>query len=156
MLTPLDIQNKIFKKDFRGYSMQEVDEFLNLVIDSYERQYKENIELRDKIDRLNEQIKQYKTMEDTLKETLVVAQSTGDQIQRNAGEKAENIINSAEVKAKEILEDAHAEVRRIEYKYEEIKRSFGVYCAKMSALVQSQLILVDNIKETDRTLFDIT
>ena len=46
MLTPLDIQNKEFKRVFSGYSMQEVDEFLNLVIDGYEKLYKENMDCK--------------------------------------------------------------------------------------------------------------
>ena len=54
MLTPLDIQNKEFGREFRGYSMQEVDEFLNLVIDGYERLYKENMEAKDSITKLQD------------------------------------------------------------------------------------------------------
>ena len=49
MLTPLDISNKEFKKAFRGYKEDEVDEFLDKVIADYERLYKENGELKDRI-----------------------------------------------------------------------------------------------------------
>ena len=58
MITPLDIQNKEFKKVMRGYKESEVDEFLDKVIVDYEKLYKENIELKDKIALLNEQIDQ--------------------------------------------------------------------------------------------------
>ena len=87
MLTPLDIQNKEFGREFRGYSMQEVDEFLNLVIDGYERLYKENMEAKDSITKLQESLKQYKNLENTLQSALVVAQSASEQVQKNAEER---------------------------------------------------------------------
>ena len=58
MITPLDIQNKEFKKSFRGYKESEVDQFLDEIIEDYEKLYKENIELKDKILILTDQIKQ--------------------------------------------------------------------------------------------------
>ena len=80
MITPLDIQNKEFKKSFRGYKESEVDQFLDEIIEDYEKLYKENIELKDKILILTEQIKQYNNLEETLKDTLIVAQSTADEV----------------------------------------------------------------------------
>ena len=103
MLTPLDIQNKEFKKAFNGYSMQEVEDFLNLVIDGYEKLFKDNMESKDKITKLEETLNQYKSIENTLQSTLVVAQSAGEQVQKNAEEKAANIIADANNKAKEII-----------------------------------------------------
>jgi len=50
MLTPLDIENKKFsRKRISGYSVEEVDEFLDEVTVDYEKLYKENSELKDKI-----------------------------------------------------------------------------------------------------------
>ena len=97
MLTPLDIENRKFKKGIFGYSSEEVDEFLDKIIENYEALYKENIELKDKIGVLNEGIQHYKTIEDTLKNTLMVAQTTSEDIKKNAYGKAENIIKEAEL-----------------------------------------------------------
>ena len=87
MITPLDIQNKQFKRAFRGYKEGEVDEFLDEIIIDYEKIYKENIELKDKILMLSEQIKYYKNLEETLKDTLVVAQNTADEVTLAARQK---------------------------------------------------------------------
>lgn len=57
MITPLDIQNKEFKKTIRGYKESEVDQFLDDIIKDHENLYKENLELKDKIVVLSEQIK---------------------------------------------------------------------------------------------------
>lgn len=155
MLTPLDIQNKEFKRTFSGYSMQEVDEFLNLVIDGYERLYKENMDCKDRITKLEESVKQYKNIETTLQSTLVVAQSAGEQVQKNAEEKAANIIADANNKAKEIVANSFEEVKKLEYRYEELKRGIAVYTAKMTALLESQLGLLKQAETSDKTLMEI-
>lgn len=67
MLTPLDIENREFKKSFRGYNVNELDEFLDDILEDYERVYKENIELKDKINVFSDQIRYYKSLEETLK-----------------------------------------------------------------------------------------
>ena len=156
MLTPLDIQNKEFKRVFSGYSMQEVDEFLNLVIDGYERLYKENMEAKDSITKLQESLKQYKNLENTLQSALVVAQSASEQVQKNAEEKAENIIADANNKAKEIIANSFEEVKKLEYRYEELKRSVDVYRAKMTALLESQLGILKKVETSDATFAEIT
>ncbi|OQB14003.1 MAG: Septum site-determining protein DivIVA [Firmicutes bacterium ADurb.Bin193] len=155
MITPLDIQNKVFKKEFRGYSPTEVDEFLNLVIDSYEKLYREGIEARDKISSMQETLDHYKALEDTLKNTLVVAQSTGEKVQASAREMAELIISEAQLTAKKIINDGHEEVKKISYKYDEIKRSIDVYRARMTALLNSQLDLLSNISTSEKTLAEL-
>ena len=155
MLTPLDIQNKEFGREFRGYSMQEVDEFLNLVIDGYERLYKENMEAKDSITKLNESLKQYKNIENTLQSALVVAQSASEQVQKNAEEKAENIVADANNRAKEIIANSFEEVKKLEYRYEELKRSIDVYRAKMTALLESQLGILKKVETSDSTFAEI-
>jgi len=133
--------------------MQEVDEFLNLIIEGYEKLYKENIDSRDKITLLSQSINQYRAMEQTLQNTLVVAQSAGEQVQRNASEKAANIINEAETKAHKIINNAHEEVTKLTYKYDDIKRGVDIYRAKMISLLDSQLDMLKNVKASEDTIF---
>lgn len=155
MITPLDIQNKVFKKEFRGYSSTEVDEFLNQIIDGYEKLYREGIEARDKISSMQETLNHYKALEETLKNTLVVAQSTGEKVQAAARDKAEVIISEAQMTSKKIVNDGHEEVKKISYKYDEIKRSIDVYRARMTALLNSQLDLLGNVASSDKTLVEL-
>ncbi len=99
-LHPLIFKTKNLKKSFRGYKESEVDQFLDDIIMDYESLYKENLELKDKILVLSEQIKQYNNLEETLKDTLIVAQSTADEVTSSARYKAQLIIEDAEVTAK--------------------------------------------------------
>jgi cell division initiation protein len=143
MLTPLDIQNKEFRKGVRGYKESEVDSFLDQVMIDYEKLYKENIELKDKIAMLNDQLKHYNTIEETLQNTLVVAQSTADEVKANARKQSELIIKEAEEAARKIIDEAHKEVEKIQAKYEEIKSEMSVFRTRFKTLLQSQLETLD-------------
>ncbi len=142
MMTPLEIENRKFKKELIGYSVVEVEEFMRTVCESYEQIYKENLANRDKINMLSSAIKQYKTMEETLQNAILVAQSAGEEVTRNAKEKAGNIIAEAENKAAQILSDAGKEVTRVSYEYEEMKRNVEVFRTRIISLLTSQLDIV--------------
>lgn len=123
MLTPLDIETREFKRKPYGYSIEEVDKFLIEVINCYERLYKENIELKDKISILNDGISHYKSLEETLQSTLVLAEKTAEETKSAAYQKGEQIINAAEIKANQILEQAKQEVFKIKQEIERLKNS---------------------------------
>lgn len=142
MLTPLEIEKHKFKKELFGYSAGEVDEFNEMVAENYERLYKENIALKDKINLLTNAVKQYKSMEETLQNAIIVAQSTGEEVQKNAREKAGNIIREAENQASRILNDAGKEVTKVSYEYEKMKRNVEVFRTKIISLLTSQLDIV--------------
>lgn len=96
MLTPLEIENKKFSKQMvNGYNVEEVDEFLDLVTADYEKMYKENTEYREKIEQLNEDLVHYKNIESTLQSTLLMAQSTAEEVKNVAKQQAEQIIIDA-------------------------------------------------------------
>ncbi len=145
MITPLEIQNKEFRRSIRGYKESEVDEFLDLIIIDYEKLYKENIEFKDKIMMLNEQLSKYRSLEKTLNETLIVAQSAAQEVNANAQKKAELIIQKAEMDAKKIIEDANQQVMQIKQEYENIKKQMYIFKTRFKTLLESQLEAVENI-----------
>ncbi len=142
MMTPLEIENRRFKKSLSGYNKAEVDEFFAAVSENYEALYKENLANRDKINMLSSAIKQYKAMEETLQSAILVAQSAGDEVVSNAKKRAENIIGEAETKATQMLSDASREVTRISFEYEEMKRNVEVFRTRIISLLTSQLDIV--------------
>ncbi len=149
MLTPLEIENKKFRRELRGYCVEEVEEFIRAVSQNYEHYYKEYLAAKDRIEMLTEAIKQYKSMEETMQNALVVAQSVGEEVKKNAYAKADNIIREAEHKANQLIADAGHEVTRISYEYEEMKRSVEVFRAKIVSLLNSQLDIVKNFSEIE-------
>ncbi|WP_129596377.1 DivIVA domain-containing protein [Anaerophilus nitritogenes] len=147
MITPLEIQNKEFKKSLRGYKESEVDEFLDHIIIDYENLYKENIELKDKIVLLNDQINKYENLEKTLNNTLVFAQSTAEEVAQNAQKKAELIIEEAQSKATRIVKNAEDEIIKIQREYEQGKKQLQIFKTRFKTLLEAQLETIDRESE---------
>ena len=104
MITPLEIENKKFSKQMmNGYSVEEVDDFLDELTACYEKLYKESNENQDKIAELNGKLEHYKQIEGTLNNTLIMAQSTAEDIKNVAKQQADQIIKDAESDAKQSL-----------------------------------------------------
>ena len=106
MLTPLEIENKKFSKQMmNGYNVEEVDDFLDELTKEYETLYKENSEYKQTIEKLQEDMKHYKSIETTLQSTLVMAQTTAEEVKNAAKQQAEQIINDAQVNAKKAVDN---------------------------------------------------
>lgn len=113
-ITPLDIRHKEFKRGLRGYIDAEVDGFLDLVVDEYERLFKENIDLAERLEALNEKVSAYKRIEDALQKTLVSAQTSAEEVKQNATKAAQLVLHEAELKARQMIADAYSEKQTVE------------------------------------------
>jgi cell division initiation protein len=113
-LTPLDIRHKEFKRGMRGYADVEVDEFLDQVADEYERLFKENIDLQDRVESLEDKVAGYKRIEDTLQKTLVNAQASAEEQKQNANKQAQLVLQDAELKSRQLVNEAYSERQAIE------------------------------------------
>lgn len=149
MLTPLDIHNKEFKRGFRGYNEEEVDEFLDRVIKDYETLYRENLELKETIERLNSKLEHYQHMENTLHSTLVIAQETAEEVKLNAKKETELMIKEAEISAQKLVEEAMGKVRRMTGEYEELQKQSQIFRTRLRTLLQAQMEMLNNVDEDE-------
>lgn len=149
MLTPLDIQNKKFKTSPLGYQKDEVEDFLELVLNDYESLYKDSIDLHDKINALNNALEHYKSIEDTMQNTLIVAQSTGEDVKRNAEERARMTLEDAEKQAQAIIENANRSVSTLTAQAENLKQSMELFKSRMIGMLTAQMDAVKGM--TDHT-----
>lgn len=150
MITPLDIENKRFSKQMvNGYNVDEVDEFLDEITADYEKLYKENKALKDNAEELHNDVGQYKDIESTLQNTLIIAQKTADEVQNVAKKQAEQIIKDAEYQAKTKLDEINTQLMIKEKEIDELKKQFSVYKAKMESLLISQLELIKDMAEDE-------
>jgi len=148
MITPLDIENKKFAKQMmNGYNVEEVDDFLDEITVDYEKVYKENSELRMKVEELNSKLEHYKNIENTLQDTLVMAQSTAEEVKNVAKQKAEQIINEAQATAVRNVAELEQEISSKKREQDEFKKQFDIYKAKMESLLIAQLELLKEINE---------
>ncbi len=148
MLTPLDIENKKFAKQImNGYNVDEIDDFLDEVTNAYEKLYKENAEMRMQLEDLNSNVGKYKNIESTLQNTLVMAQTTADEVKNLAKQQAEQIIKDAENVARRSVEELNTQILIKQKELEDTKKQFEVYKAKMEALLIAQLEMLKEVKE---------
>ena len=150
MITPLDIENKKFSKQMmNGYSVEEVDDFLDELTADYSKNYKEATELKSKVDELTKSLEHYKTIEETLQNTLVMAQTTAEDVKKVAKQQAEQIINEAKGTAQKQVGDLDNEIVAKKKELEDVKKQFDIYKAKMESLLISQLELLKDVNKED-------
>ena len=143
MYTPLDIENKKFAKQMvNGYNVEEVDDFLDELTIDYEKIYKQSGEATKKIADMEEELQKYKNIENTLQNTLVMAQTTADEIKELAKQQAEQIIKEAQGTAKQEV----VEIMK-KKELEDLEKQFDVYKAKMESLLISQLELLKEVNK---------
>lgn len=146
-LTPMDINNKEFKRGLRGYNPDEVDEFLDEVVDNYEELYKENAKLKEKLDVLGEQVGHYAKIETTIQNTLVLAQNAADQAKETSQREAELIIKNANETAQRIVDKAHSDVIQINDEFDRVKQEFIKFRAKFRNFINTQLETFDDLEK---------
>jgi len=109
-LTPLDIQQMVFRTKFRGYDREEVNRFLEELAQTVEALNRDNAQLRERMAMAEQQVSELKRTETTLSNTLVAAQSLAEDVKRSANRDAELVIKEAEFKSGEILRQARVEL----------------------------------------------
>ncbi len=150
MITPLDIENKKFSKQMmNGYSVEEVDDFLDDLTSDYTKNYKEATELKSKVDELTQNLEHYKAIEQTLQSTLLMAQTTAEDVKKVAQQQADQIVNDAKANAQKQVNDLDNEIIAKRKELEDVKKQFDIYKAKMEALLISQLELLKDINKED-------
>lgn len=155
MLSPVDIQNKEFKRSkLGGYNIDDVNDFLDQILKSYQELINENYALKDKMNVLNESVQYYRTMESTIQNVLVLADKTAQDTKAAAYEKADQVKKEAEVRADKItllaeervgriIEQGRQEAFELTERNEEIKRQYIAYRAQFKQLLQAQMELLE-------------
>lgn len=146
-LTPMDINNKEFKRAIRGYCADEVDEFLDQIVENYEELYKENSNLKEKITHLNERVEHYSQIESTIQNTLLLAQDAAEQAKNTAKKEAEMMVKNANEAAQRTMDKAHNDVIAINDEYERVKQEFIKFRAKYRNFMNTQLETFDDLEK---------
>ena len=145
MITPVDLENKEFKKGFRGYDIDEVETFLTELSKDYAKSYRENASLKDKNAILTDAIENYKEMEETMRSAIISAQRTSEEILRNAHEQADTIIKEAKVKASEIMNELDTDIQELKRESAEIEGRNMLLRAKLKTVLNTYLGMLDEI-----------
>lgn len=154
-LTSLDIKDKTFGSRMRGYDREEVDEFLDMVVDDYEDLVRSNHEKDLQIKNLEERLNYFDEMKESLSQSVIIAQDTAEKVKQAASSQSENIIHQAEQDAHRLLEEAkfraneilrHAadNAKKVAVETEELKNKTRVFHQRLKSTIESQLAIVES------------
>ncbi len=141
-LTPLDIRHKEFRRAVRGYSDEDVDFFLDEVADEFERVFQQNIELQERIERLEQQVQQYESLRETLQNTLVSAQQQADETKANAHKEAELILKDAELKGRDLVNQSYTDKQKVQQALIQLRQIEEDFRFKFRSLLEAHLNLL--------------
>ena len=148
MLTPLDIENKRFSKQMmNGYNVEEVDDFLDEIGADYAKKSRDLQEKDKELDELKKEIEKYKSLESTLQNTLVMAQSTAEEVKNVAKKQADQQLTEAKTTAEREAIDLEQKISFKKRELESIQKQFDIYKAKMESLLISQLELLKEVNK---------
>lgn len=148
MLTPIDIDNKVFKKArIGGYDIKDVEDFLVLVMNDYEKLYRENNELRGQVQALQQSVDNFTALEVGIDKTVEKAQTEADSIKLEAQKQAENIKTSAEENAQKRLEELQRQIIKAEVDIETKRNQMRIYKIKVASMLEAQLKILNDEEE---------
>lgn len=148
-ITPLDIQNKQFRMKFRGFDVEEVSSFLELIREELEELLREHATLKDQLNRADEQLIEYRNMEVTLRETLLVAQQMVQEYKTNARKEAELIKREAELEAENIIKQAQEKVIKIHEDIVDLKGIRRHFKEELKRLIENHIQMLEFDKERE-------
>jgi len=125
MITAIEIRNQQFKKSFRGYNEEEVKNFLLRLAEDYETLYGENSQLKEDVQKLQYELGKYYKLEDTMNNSLILAQQTAEELKENARKEAGLILQNAKQRITEILAVYQEVIKRLNMLTAELKAQVG-------------------------------
>lgn len=142
MLTPVDLQNKVFKGGI-GFDKKDVEAFMRELSSDYEQLYRSNVELTDKVATLNESLQHYKSVEDSMQKALTLSEKTAEETINAANDKARLLTTEAEKKAESILEDAKQELADTKNEIFRLQQQQKKFKEQFTHVLESQLKMMD-------------
>jgi DivIVA domain-containing protein len=149
-LTPLDIRKQDFDRSLRGYSVEEVESFLEMVADQWEELESETRRAKNRAEELEQQMSHVEKVEDALQDALSATRENAEQHLENARDKAENIVERAEAKAERITAEAEKERNAIQQEVHALEQRQQRIASRLGAFLQSELEMLSSYKEGDR------
>jgi cell division initiation protein len=151
-ITPLDIQQKQFRVKFRGFDVEEVDSFLEMVREEFEELLRENSRLREELHKMENHLREYKETEMVLKNTLMTTQQMIEEVKGNAQKEAELIVKDAELKADQMMERAQSKAIKIHEDITDMKGIKRHFKEEIRRMVESHIKMLDSTEEWEDEL----
>ncbi|MGT2845773.1 DivIVA domain-containing protein [Streptococcus massiliensis] len=154
-ITALEIKDKTFASKFRGYDVDEVDEFLDIIVRDFEDLVRSNHDKDAHIRNLEERLNYFDEMKDSLSQSVLIAQDTAEKVKTAANDQANTVLRQAEqdsqrlleeakYKANEILRQATDSAKKVAVETEELKNKTRIFHQRLKSTVEAQLAIINS------------
>ncbi|MGB6371233.1 MAG: DivIVA domain-containing protein [Atribacterota bacterium] len=143
-ITPMDIEQQEFSKSFRGYNEEEVDDFLDKIVKDYEELINENVRLNEEIERMQEKLKEFSEIEETLRSALLNAQKSAEEMKGRVESEAKIIIEKAELEAKALKQQVFQREDLVKNEINNLRRYKFTFKEKFKSMLNLYLKMIEN------------
>ncbi|RLE16772.1 MAG: hypothetical protein DRJ08_05455 [Acidobacteria bacterium] len=145
--TPMDITNRTFSRSFRGYDTEEVKNFLQLISEDLEALIAEQTEQKRELEHLKESLSDLRERERILKDTMLLAQETKEEVQKNAIREAEIIVRESELQSERIIATAHDRAAAVQQEIDDLLRNRSQLIRELHGLIQKTESFLETLKQ---------
>jgi cell division initiation protein len=143
-ITPMDIEQQEFSKSFRGYNEEEVDDFLDKIVKDYEELINENARLNEEIERMQEKLKEFSQIEETLRSALLNAQKSAMEMKEKVEDEAKIIIEKAEMEAKALKQQVFQKEDLVKNEIDNLRRYKFNFKEKFKSMLNLYLKMIES------------
>ncbi len=154
-ITPMDIEQQEFSKSFRGYSEEEVDDFLDKIVKDYEELINENVKLNEEIQKMQEKLKEFSEIEETLRSALLNAQKSAEEMKGRVESEAKIIIEKAELEAKALKQQVLQREDLVKNEIDNLRRYKFIFKEKFKSMLNLYLKMIENEDFEEKGNYDI-
>lgn len=133
----------------KGYDIDEVNRFIDIVIGRLEKLNAENAAYVAKIDKLNLKLKEIKPDEDRLEKAILAVQETADRMKEVSREEARIIVEEAKNNANSIIHEALIKAEKIEYDSMLLEKNMKIYKERIKSLLETQLKIAEDLDKIE-------
>ncbi|MGB2783760.1 MAG: DivIVA domain-containing protein [Atribacterota bacterium] len=154
-ITPMDIEQQEFSRSFRGYNEEEVDDFLDKIVKDYEELINENARLNEEIEKMQEKLKEFSQIEETLRSALLNAQKSAEEIKERVEDEAKIIIEKAEASAKALKQKILQREDLAKNEIDSLRRYKFIFKEKFKSMLNLYLRMIENEEFEEAGNYDI-
>jgi cell division initiation protein len=131
--SPVELRHVSFKRGLLGYRRGPVDRTIDEVVESFETVWRERADYADRIEQLQADLRRHRELETLLRSTLTTAEQSAHELK-----------DQARREAALVLEEAHAEARKITQAALVERERLGAETTRIKALLGAALDAVDD------------
>jgi cell division initiation protein len=146
-ITPMEVSGKKFKTKWRGYDQEEVREFLEMIASDMEDMIRESRYFEEELSRKNSELGEFKSREQTLKDTLILAQKLARDMKNTMAKEAQVVLSEAEMEAEKMVRQAHDRAMELENEIRDLRNQRLAMVEEMRSIINTHMKMLDLVSE---------